>query len=295
MRYTIAYACRFTYEALVEERAIEARLQPRTEGRQRCLAFELAVSPAAPVTLARDDLGNAVHRFEVAQPHLQLAITARADVEVSGASPALALPPQGWEAVDAWEASGEYWDFQQPGGHTRWTPALRAWAERHARRGREDPLTAALRLAEAVHDQFEYDPTRVGVETDVDQLLRTGRGGHADLAHLLVAATRWTGLPARYVSGFRAARQDAADGALAAMHAWMEALLPEMGWVGFDPAAGITTGDGHIAVAVGREGFDVLPIRSSSSSAVRSTVDVSLEIAPHEAAPAMDLLLPDAS
>lgn len=295
MRYTIAYSCRFTYEALVEESAIEARLQPRTEGRQRGIAFELAVSPPAPVTLARDDLGNAVHRFEIAHPHLQLAITARADVEVAGAPAALALPPQAWEAVDAWEASGEYWDFQQPGGHTRWTPAVRAWAERHARRGREDPLTAALRLTEAVHDQLEYDPGRLDVETDVDELLRTGRGGCADFAHLLVAATRWTGLPARYVSGFRAGRRDEADGVPAAMHAWMEALLPELGWVGFDPAAGIMTGDEYITVAVGREGSDVLPIRSSSTGGVRSTVDVSLEIAPHEAAPAMDLLLPDAS
>ena len=58
-------------------------MQPRTEGRQRCLSFQLSVDPRTRVYQYRDYLGNTVHHFDVPGKHLELQIVAEALVEMS--------------------------------------------------------------------------------------------------------------------------------------------------------------------------------------------------------------------
>ena len=45
MRYTIRHVTRFTYEAPITESVMEARMQPRSDGAQRCLHFGLSTTP----------------------------------------------------------------------------------------------------------------------------------------------------------------------------------------------------------------------------------------------------------
>ena len=39
--------------------------------------------------------------------------------------------------------------------------------------------------------------------------------------------------------------------------------MPDLGWVGFDPANGISAGDAHVRVAVGLDYLGAAPIRGS--------------------------------
>ena len=39
MRYTVRHVTRFTYETPITESVMEARMQPRSDGLQRCLHF----------------------------------------------------------------------------------------------------------------------------------------------------------------------------------------------------------------------------------------------------------------
>ena len=81
-RYSIRHITRFNYDVPVSESLMEVRMQPCTEGLQRCLRFELAVAPRARVFAYRDHLGNSVHHFDTPARHTQLTITARAYVEL---------------------------------------------------------------------------------------------------------------------------------------------------------------------------------------------------------------------
>jgi len=45
-----------------------------------------------------------------------------------------------------------------------------------------------------------------------------------------------------------------------ATHAWIEALLPGLGWVGFDPTNDLLVENDHIVLAVGRDFSDVSPV-----------------------------------
>ena len=68
-----------------------------------------------------------------------------------------------------------------------------------------------------------------------------------------------------------------ADGAT---HAWVEAFLPGLGWVGFDPTNNVIAGTRHIRVAIGRDYADVPPtkgvFRGRSANELAVAVQVSL-------------------
>jgi len=69
-----------------------------------------------------------------------------------------------------------------------------------------------------------------------------------------------------------------------ASHAWVEALLPNLGWVGFDPTNNLVAGDRHIRTAIGRDYADVPPtkgiFKGSAASELAVSVAVTLSDAP---------------
>ena len=78
----------------------------------------------------------------------------------------------------------------------------------------------------------------------------------------MIALARRLGIPCRYVSGYLSPSADAHDRSVeGATHAWAEAYVPALGWVGFDPTNDLLAGDRHIRVAVGRDYADVPPTR----------------------------------
>lgn len=77
----------------------------------------------------------------------------------------------------------------------------------------------------------------------------------ADLAQMFIAAARSLGVPARYVSGYRAASGD-----LATPHAWAECFVEGLGWVTFDPATGRSADEGYVRVAVALDAAGAAPL-----------------------------------
>jgi transglutaminase-like putative cysteine protease len=256
------------------------RMQPRTEQHQRCLGFELTTTPRATITAYRDPLNNIVHHFDIPGRHGQLTIVAEAIVEFVG-TPSLpdALPVEAWDDVAAIERSQVHWDQMQPSVLTRETPLLKAFASTLSNGHRRDPLSAVLAVNEAIHRRFTYRQQVTGVDSPIDDALESGEGVCQDFTHVMLACVRRLGIPARYVSGylFHGDGDKSVDGAT---HAWMEAFLPNLGWVGFDPTNNVVAGTRHIRVAIGRDYADVPPtkgvFRGRSANELAVAVQVSL-------------------
>jgi transglutaminase-like putative cysteine protease len=298
MHYAIRHVTKFTYETAVRESLMEVRMQPRSDEPQRCLRFELGVSPRTRVLAYRDHFGNSVHHFDIPHRHHQLTITARAHVQVEEGM--LHMPPalsmDAWDEVDAWQSSGEHWDFHQPSHFASWTPALVEFASSHFTRARqEDPLTTVRKAMRVIHDEFEYVPKSTRVDSPIDEALLARRGVCQDFAHIMLAMTRWLGLPCRYVSGYIAPRPDNDRAGLiaSATHAWVEVLLPGLDWVGMDPTNNSEAPPRHIRVAVGRDYRDVPPTRGVFKGSTRSSLTVSVDVAPSDAPAALEPLLPE--
>ena len=83
-------------------------------------------------------------------------------------------------------------------------------------------------------------------------------------------------MPARYVSGyFRAATTRVEQNA---GHAWAEAFVPELGWVGFDPANGVCATDAHVRVAVGLDYLGAAPLRGTRYGGAGEALSVKVRV-----------------
>ena len=119
-----------------------------------------------------------------------------------------------------------------------------------------DPDVASL--CERVYRCLDYEWGITGVDTTAAEALAGGRGVCQDYAHIMLAACRAAGLPARYVSGHLAGEGGS--------HAWVEVLHPHPyrrnRWIaqGWDPTHNRRANSDYLVVAVGCDYADVAPL-----------------------------------
>lgn len=263
---------------------MEVRIQPRSDGFQHCLDFRLSTSPKAQIMSYRDALGNRVHNFDIPNRHSHLTITAEALVEVT-TPPDIpqALSPSTWEELDAMTANDEYWDVLKPGYFVQPTPLLHELMRELDIKRRDDPLTVLRDLNIAIYNHFEYAKQNTRVDSPIDDALRIRRGVCQDFAHIMIALARELRIPCRYVSGYLFHQATDRDrSASGATHAWVEAFLPDLGWVGFDPTNNTVAAERHIRVAVGRDYADVPPTKGVFRGKSESKLSVSVQVLPAE-------------
>src|SRR6202050_1953977 len=182
MFYSIRHLTRFRYSSPVSESTIELRMQPRSEGLQRCLSFQVGVTPRTRVQSYRDYMGNIVHHFNVPSAHRHLMIVAEAMVDVAPGPP---LPPRleagAWSQLDAQLAGDDFWEMSTPSQFAQWTELIEAFAKElgcadRAEARQRDPLELIVELNSAVHSAISYVPKSTRVDSPVDDALRNRQG-----------------------------------------------------------------------------------------------------------------------
>ena len=284
MHLSINHVTKFRYNAPITESVMELRMQPLSDGRQRCLKFDLSLKPAARVTSYQDHLGNAVHHFDIPGRHTQLVINAKSIIEsLPHPEPPEALRTEAWDELDALVGGGDYWDMLMPSQFARPTNLLLDFARELDLRRRDDPLTVLRELNTAIYNAFDYVPQSTTVDSPIDEALGARKGVCQDYSNIMIALARSLRVPCRYVSGYLFHRVEYNDrSAQDATHAWVEALLPGLGWVGFDPTNDLLAGQRHIRVAVGRDYADVPPTRGVFKGAAESELSVAVQVKPAE-------------
>jgi transglutaminase-like putative cysteine protease len=286
MFYSIRHITRFRYSEPVRESVMSLYMQPRTEGRQRLQSFQVQIRPHAQLFAYSDHLGNAVYHFDVPGAHDTLTITADSTVEMEEA-PRLpeALPAQSWAALRDAAATQENWDMLKPSRLARSSIHMREFgASLGVDWQRLDPLSGLRALNAALFSQFGYDPELSPNHAPLDEALNRGRGTCQDFAHIMTVLTRAQGIPCRYVSGYVYRSPSSSDRSRAGIaHAWVEAWLPGVGWVGFDATNGVVVADRHVRVAIGRDYTDVPPSRGAFKGVAASELAVSVSVHPTEA------------
>ena len=262
LRYLIEHVSRYRYASRASGCTMSLRLRPLEDSRQRLLAFAMETEPSSDLECIRDAFGNAHHLFTLYQEHDALTITARSTVELRPADPRpTGLAPDTWDTVRNWTDRFDLWEFTHPSALARPTPALDAFVSELALAPLEDPLSSVTALSDTLHAAFTYAPGATTAQSPIEHILTSRRGVCQDYAHVMIAIARSWAIPARYVSGYlHVTGDDHPPSPGNAMHAWVECLLPGLGWIGFDPTnRGFA--DRHIRVAVGRDYRDVSPTR----------------------------------
>ncbi len=291
MYYQVRHVTQFRYSARVRESAMEVRMQPRREGRQQCLSFELTTKPSARIMSREDYLGNVVHHFGIPAGHTELVITAQSLVALMPAAPLPhRLDSTAWARLDGLVADSDVAEMLVPSQFAHPTPLLRELTRELSLERRDDPLTVLREITRSVHQTLLYMPESTKVDSPIDDALRQRRGVCQDFTHIMIALVRELAIPCRYVSGYlyRLHRDRETTGA-SATHAWAEALLPDLGWVGFDPTNNVVVADRHIRTAVGRDYADVPPTRGVFKGEAETELSVAVQVVPAD-----ETLAPDA-
>ena len=281
MRYRITHHTAYSYASPAYESFNEVRLQPVSGETQNCLDFELTIDPPATVITFPDYYGNTVHNFGVPYLHDHLTIEATSTVVTFTAANEPLAGPRGTDpdrsrplaALAADPLLADEWaEFLSPSTYVALESASGALAQALLA---EEPGTTAyafLRRAGAyIRERFTYRLGTTTVHSTVAEVIAGGSGVCQDYAHLLLSLCRHAGLPARYVSGYLG---DVAESG--ASHAWVEAFVPEYGWVGIDPTLGAPCTGRHVKVATGRDYADVAVVRGTYRGGAEATLEVTV-------------------
>ncbi len=286
MIYSVRHTTSFVYEPAVRESVMEVRMQPRSEGSQHCLSFRLDVNPTANITQYRDFAGNTVHHFDIAGSHTEVKVTAHSMVEVQTVPAPLISEAGDWADLDAMVAADDYWEMLLPSEFARASAALGTLAAELRCERRSSPLEVLEELNQGIYKVFAYVPSSTKVDSPIDEALRTRQGVCQDFAHIMIALVRSLQVPCRYVSGYlfhRDAAKEKDRSLEGASHAWVEALVPRLGWVAFDPTNNLVGADRHIRVAIGRDYADVPPTRGVYKGEAHSKLSVAVTVSPSDA------------
>lgn len=167
------------------------------------------------------------------------------------------------------------WMFLRPTDRTRRGPGTLAFAREV--RDVADPLARMHALSATIRAQVAYETGTTAVTMTAEEAIAAGTGVCQDHAHIFVTAARLLDLPARYVSGYL--KIDGRD-EQEATHAWAEAHVGGLGWVGFDVSNGISPDDRYVRVATGLDYADAAPISGIRRGSGGETMSVRLTVSP---------------
>ncbi len=287
MFYAIRHFTRYRYSRSVWQSMMEVRMHPRSEGNQRCFVFQLSVNPRARIFGYTDSYGNLVHHFDLPSRHAQLTIISDAlvDIEAPPSIPEV-MEYEAWQELEELVEKKDYWDMLMPSYFARSSLELEQLAGEigaNERKGRS-PLAFLQDIASGVHRSFRYVKKSTAVNSPIEDALRSRQGVCQDFAHIMIALVRNARIPCRYVSGYlyhsTEIAHPAADGAT---HAWVEALLPRLGWVGFDPTINRLASEQHIRTATGRDYADVPPTMGMMKGKADTQLQVRVRVTPSQA------------
>jgi len=166
------------------------------------------------------------------------------------------------------------WCFLNQTGLTRPGARLRALVA-SLELDRKATLASLHRLKDAVHEAVRYETGRTDSTTTAEEALAAGHGVCQDHAHIFIGAARHLGVPARYVSGYLLmegrVEQDAG-------HAWAEAHVAGLGWVGFDVSNRICPDDRYVRVATGCDYGEAAPVTGMTVGGGQTDLSVSLAV-----------------
>ncbi|MGF6725383.1 transglutaminase-like putative cysteine protease [Paraburkholderia sp. GAS41] len=263
MRIAIRHTSHYQYEHPVPYALQRLRLRPQSGPGQNVLDWRVTVDGVEPVTSWTDGFGNRADLVRHERNKHEIVIVAAGTVET----------------VDMAGVYGVASDTTPPWIYERETlltqPGERVQALAESVRASSGQLDSLHRLMNAVHSMIAYVPGSTEVGTDAETALRDGSGVCQDHTHAFIAAARRLGVPARYISGYLLMDGVAQQ---SASHAWAEAHVDGLGWVGFDAANDTCPDERYVRMATGLDYRDAMPVSGVRSGPGAETLTVEISV-----------------
>ncbi|MBO6719745.1 MAG: transglutaminase family protein [Rhizobiaceae bacterium] len=262
MRLKITHTTQYHYDEPVAYALQRLRLVPLDGPTQKVADWSLAIEGATEEVRFIDQFSNDTRLVSVSgEPH---TISVRAAGEV--------------DTKDTAGVFGQHrgyaplWLFLRQTSLTEAGEGVDALlADMPARRDVDALHALMARIGEAV----AYEVGTTHAATAAEDALRQGSGVCQDHSHIFLAAARKSGFPARYVSGYLMIEGTADQ---VASHAWAEAHVDGLGWVGFDVSNGISPDERYVRLATGLDYRDAMPISGIRLGTANERLEVRITV-----------------
>ena len=254
-RYSYARAARFIVQAL--------RVTPRSTEGQQVRDWRIETDVDTRLRRSEDAFGNIVHTLYTERPTETLTIRVTGEVATTDTGGVLRGIPERLSPLV----------YLRDSPLTHADPALREFA---AQVGEGDDLMRLHRLMGLINDEVAFMVGSTTADHTAADAFAQRQGVCQDHAQIFISCARRLGIPARYVSG----HLNRSDGLIDqdAAHAWAEAWVESLGWVGFDAANGISPTEHYVRVASGLDALGASPIRGTSYGGGLETMTVALRV-----------------
>jgi transglutaminase-like putative cysteine protease len=267
MRLRVRHVTHYAYEHTPQYLVQRLHLEPADFASQKTLNWKITAPGIEHALRHVDAFGNCLHLVTSLPESSVIEIVAEGEVESTDAV----------GVVRGLRASAPDGVFLRTTAATRCDAALLALSR--TMKAGASVLETCHRIMEVVHERLAYVVGSSTAHTTAAEAFADGRGVCQDHAHVMIALARQLGIPARYVTGYLVT----GTGATAtAAHAWAEAAVPDLGWVGFDAANRQCPNDHYVRVAAGLDAASVSPVKGSRRGGAgpeHMSVEVCVEIA----------------
>lgn len=264
MRLSVRHTTRYRFKDPVAHGIQRLRLTPKETQGQKILDWSMEYEGAVEQFSYDDQNFNHVTLVAVEEGATEVVVSCKGTVETEDHHGVIGRHSG---HMPLWSFLGQT-KLTKPGPKIR---QLIASVERS-----EEGMVATLHgLSAVIREAVDYKTKSTKVDTTAEEAVANGEGVCQDHAHIFIAAARALEIPARYVSGYLMMNDRVEQ---EATHAWAEAYVQGLGWVGFDISNQISPDTRYVRVATGRDYRDAAPITGISFGSTEEDLHVDLAI-----------------
>lgn len=263
MRLTITHTTHYEFDAPVPYGLQQLRKTPKSTRGQNVLEWRTTVEGGRKELRFEDFHRNTVELVSIEPGATVVTIKSEGEVEIT----------------DTHGITGEHagfaplWLFERSTGLT--TPGEKC-RQLILGLAEGDGIEQLHELSARIRDHVAYEVGKSETHWGAEDVLEAGHGVCQDHAHVFLTCARLMGVPARYVSGYLMMNDRVAQDAT---HAWAEAHIDDIGWVGFDISNGISPDTRYVRVATGLDYSEAAPVSGTRFGGAGEVLTVAVEVA----------------
>jgi transglutaminase-like putative cysteine protease len=243
--YSIRHETKYQFEQPPQQAIQHLHLTPKSGPGQIVKKWDINLQGADIAFESGDHHGNIVHIAVQRSAQTTVVITATGDVETNDTSGIFGehdnmLPLQHFRRNSAYCSAG---------------PTLKKIARNMP--ADDNELNFLHSLSAFVAKNVRYERGHTDSSSTAEEAFQMGFGVCQDHVHVFLALARHAGIAARYVSGYL---MEPGFADIAASHAWAEAYVNELGWVGFDISNAMSPNANYVRLASGFDYSDIQPV-----------------------------------
>jgi transglutaminase-like putative cysteine protease len=257
--FSIEYFIENKYDSLVRKANFQLLLIPENNNGQKVIEYKFVCSENQEIFVSKNIFGFDIVSYYITNPFTKFWIKLSIKIQKQEYNPfyiSPLLPSAEFEVINSIDFQIDNFLFLSSTELTQMPKLVNVSFPVYS--GEKQIFDYLLKLNSFIFHLLEYSPESTDVNTPISEVLQIKKGVCQDFAHLFISVCRQNKIPARYVSGYL--NQGAGFIGTSQLHAWVEVLIPDLGWVGFDATNNLLADQHYIKIAHGTDYRDCSPI-----------------------------------